>query len=758
MAGPFNHINHTSSLLGDSIKDVSVTRGSPLSPISSVNSMLSNSIGDMTSGGFNNSSSNLTLPSVDGQFSSFLIGNILEAMSLHDDIKETENHSCSCGDGVAASSYCRDCKDYLCQRCVSAHYRVRLTKDHIIVKAEQKENNVEQHRQMPYLLSPPCENQNYCTSHANEVLRLFCDSCSVAICNQCTVFQHSGHNFQYLKDAVEDSKTATISLLSDAKNDLRSLEKSILDIQLLIDRVIGRSKLVVTDVHSMTHKHMMALEQRERDLIEKIEKIKLAKCQILTSQIDRLQQSASSLKTTIEDVKETLDSGEALEILKAKQKMETGLLNISRFCVTTIPHDDDVIMFVQPEPGLLHAFTSLGNVKSSVSAQHSLLSKDGGPANTVLCGTNASFTIHARDHAGAPRHIGGDVFEILIRRPDSSTFRADVLDSGEGRYRFCFPAVQEGKYTVSAWCRGLPVCDSPFNLLVKRNINYSSRAAAGTPILTFGKEGSKDGELCRPWGICCDAQGHLIVADRSNNRLQIFNYDGSFHHKFGTSGSRPGQFDRPAGVTVNKQGQIIVADKDNHRIQIFCFDGTFVGMFGERGSKSGQFNYPWDVAVNSVGMIAVTDTRNHRIQLFSPDGTFLHKYGFEGALWKHFDSPRGVAFSHDRIIVTDFNNHRLVIIEPDLQSARYLGSEGNQALQFLRPQGVAIDEEGNIVVADSRNHRIQVFTPTGGLIAVFGGANTTNGSALMDRPSGVTVTPHGHIAVVDFGNNRVIVF
>uniref|UniRef100_H2ZGV8 B box-type domain-containing protein n=1 Tax=Ciona savignyi TaxID=51511 RepID=H2ZGV8_CIOSA len=209
MAGSFNHINHNNaiSLLGDSVNDVSATQESPMSPISSVSSILSGPIGDL-SGAFTNSSNNLSLPSVDGQLSSFLIGNILEAMSMQDDIKE-ENHSCNCGDGVEASSYCRDCKEYLCQRCVSAHYRVRLTKDHAIIKADQRNFNIDQQRQMPYLLSPPCENQNYCTSHTNEVLRLFCDSCSVAICNQCTVFQHSGHNFQYLKDAVEDSKTAT---------------------------------------------------------------------------------------------------------------------------------------------------------------------------------------------------------------------------------------------------------------------------------------------------------------------------------------------------------------------------------------------------------------------------------------------------------------------------------------------------------------------------------------------------------------------
>lgn len=84
----------------------------------------------------------------------------------------------------------------------------------------------------------------------------------------------------------------------------------------------------------------------------------------------------------------------------------------------------------------------------------------------------------------------------------------------------------------------------------------------------FGTEGDADGQLCRPWGVCCDRNGQIIVADRSNNRVQVFNSNGSFSHKFGTQGSGPGQFDRPAGVAVDNQERIIVADKDNHRIQV----------------------------------------------------------------------------------------------------------------------------------------------------------------------------------------------
>ena len=75
-------------------------------------------------------------------------------------------------------------------------------------------------------------------------------------------------------------------------------------------------------------------------------------------------------------------------------------------------------------------------------------------------------------------------------------------------------------------------------------------------------------KLCRPWGVACDRFGHIVVGDRSNNRIQIYGEDGTFIRMFGKQGRDLGEFDRPAGIAIDKHRRIIVADKDNHRIQV----------------------------------------------------------------------------------------------------------------------------------------------------------------------------------------------
>lgn len=112
--------------------------------------------------------------------------------------------------------------------------------------------------------------------------------------------------------------------------------------------------------------------------------------------------------------------------------------------------------------------------------------------------------------------------------------------------------------------RGRPIPSANFPVVVK-----SGRSGPPQSALTvIGEYGDVEENLCRPWGVACDSEGRIIIADRSNNRIQIFNPDGTCARKFGSHGTQPGQFDRPAGVAVDCKKRIIVADKDNHRIQV----------------------------------------------------------------------------------------------------------------------------------------------------------------------------------------------
>ena len=61
----------------------------------------------------------------------------------------------------------------------------------------------------------------------------------------------------------------------------------------------------------------------------------------------------------------------------------------------------------------------------------------------------------------------------------------------------------------------------------------------------------------------------LMVCDAGNNRVQVFEMSGKFVTKFGSEGSERGEFDCPGCIASLSDGRIVVSDKDNHRVQIF---------------------------------------------------------------------------------------------------------------------------------------------------------------------------------------------
>jgi DNA-binding beta-propeller fold protein YncE len=62
---------------------------------------------------------------------------------------------------------------------------------------------------------------------------------------------------------------------------------------------------------------------------------------------------------------------------------------------------------------------------------------------------------------------------------------------------------------------------------------------------------------------------------------------------------------------------------------------------------------------------------------------------------------------------------RVLIFKPSFEFIRSFGSRGRQRGQFEDPSGIAIDREGNLIIADTGNHRIQRFLPSGEFLSEF---------------------------------------
>jgi tripartite motif-containing protein 2/3/tripartite motif-containing protein 71 len=168
---------------------------------------------------------------------------------------------------------------------------------------------------------------------------------------------------------------------------------------------------------------------------------------------------------------------------------------------------------------------------------------------------------------------------------------------------------------------------------------------------------------------------------------------------------------------------------------------------------------PWGVAVNRRGEIIVSEGGSaHCISIFSPTGEKLRSFGSRGSGYGQFNSTRGVAVDDDgNILVADKDNHRIQKFAPDGRFILSVGKEGSNPLKFSQPMSVAIHPlNKRVYIADYGNHRIQILNPDLTFSSSFRSLGSGNGH--FQKLWDVAFDSTGNVYVTDFGNNLIQVF
>ncbi len=201
-------------------------------------------------------------------------------------------------------------------------------------------------------------------------------------------------------------------------------------------------------------------------------------------------------------------------------------------------------------------------------------------------------------------------------------------------------------------------------------------------------------------------------------------------------------------------------------------------VWGQVGTEPGAFNHPHGVAVGPDGNVYVVDTDNYRVEVFGPDSAFLRQWGSQCNLETghgctdpdgsgplelgdgQFQEPWGIAVGPDgRVYVADTWNHRIQVFDSEGNFVTKWGSYGQTDSPlplFYGPRDVAVDASGNVLVTDTGNKRVMVFDPDGNFVHQWGGPGAVGG--FFEEPVGIAVGPDGNIYVADTWNQRVQVF
>ena len=177
------------------------------------------------------------------------------------------------------------------------------------------------------------------------------------------------------------------------------------------------------------------------------------------------------------------------------------------------------------------------------------------------------------------------------------------------------------------------------------------------------------------------------------------------------------------------------------------------------------FSAPRDIATAPDGSLYLADSRNHRIVHLDADGLYLNSWGTYGNVIDgeipggRLNEPWGVAVGQDGMVyVADTWNHRIQVFTPAGQFVRMWSSfDVNGSLDgFWGPRGIAVDSQNRVFVTDTGKQRVVIFDAEGNYLSQFGGLGLEAGK--LDEPVGIEIAPDGKVYIADTWNYRVQVF
>ena len=334
--------------------------------------------------------------------------------------------------------------------------------------------------------------------------------------------------------------------------------------------------------------------------------------------------------------------------------------------------------------------------------------------------------------------------------------------------------------------------DSPTPVSVTDNGDkgggYEKKAPGVIPSLTIGTEGVKPGCFHSPLGVAVDYEGNVYVSDTGNSRVQKFTYDSKekkyvYVNAYGKRGSDIGELDKPYGIAV-WDGFLYVADNQNSRITKIDSSGQFLSAKGNDGDELGEFHHPVGLSFDLEGNLFVADSGNDRVQkvgyeglennnaysksgaidrytgtmpINNPWNTHFPKYN-EGPNTGQFKNPWDVLpLPSGDVLVLDTKNHRVQRFGPHGDFIDQWGQVGREEGQFQYPTFAAIDQFGSVIISDTGNHRMEKFSQDGEFQVSWGEGGYLDGQ--FNQPHGIAVCPRtGYIFIADTENHRVQVF
>ncbi len=631
--------------------------------------------------------------------------------------KATESAKTQCGncEEERATGYCRECQDFLCEKCQAHHQALKKTRSHHIINLQEFQQEFITAKKT----TPTCE------KHPQTELRIYCDTCKELICYDCTIQLHKDHNYDPVTDVFPKHREELVSSLKPLKHKLDKVQQALKVFDNLAKDIHDQKVTLKADIHKEIDEQHRLLDQRKTQLVGELETLTKQKLEALATQKECVEMTKVKLTSCLEYAEGAIKIGTQYQVLEMKAPVLEIIEQIST------EFDQDCLC---PKIDFTALITQ--DKKQLTKLSQSYLKLYSGSRDASVNGDLKKATINQI----AQFELSIDTYpslvvDAMVTHCQSRTVINYQIVKSNNKYQITYTPTKRGIHEINLTINGTHVRGSPFTVVAMPQPH------------TLGVPSKVISNLKRPWGVAVNSKGHVIVAEYTSGRIMIYDKNYEQIQTFDSRGNAS------AGVTIDGDDNIYVSDREKHNVQKFTANGQFLSAVGTKGNQRLQFNAPCGLSYNNTNdKVYVSDNFNNRVQVLNTDLTFhsiINTIGLKQTADISFDSV-GNAY------IANFNAHNVMVCDSNGKLLRKFGTKGNGPRQLSYPLGITVSNTDTVYVAEMSGNRISIFKTNGEFIHSIGSKGTKEGE--FSGPAGIAIDSEGHIVVTDRESGRIQVF
>ena len=429
-----------------------------------------------------------------------------------------------------AVAFCRQCTDFICAECKTLHGKLKVFAGHDVATLKELKKGGANH---VLLKEPPLPK---CPKH-DKTMKIFCFDCKCLICRDCTLIDHKGHSYNFLKEcAIEARKT-----LHDSLTPLRRVQANIAGANKKLagtkTQVGSQGEEVCKSVVQCFRQLKAILEQREAELVKKVLTLAKEKKDALTAQMMGLQMAQTEIQSLVEFVERNVENTSDQDLMgiltQLQSKVKEGEKRHEQLSLDPVTTADLAYL----SPSLKAIPRDLGEVY-----QQTIPAILGEIECTCQLGEMMQVTIAASTAQSADIHA-----QLQSLAFPASSVQADVVGKGAGVYHITYIPRVRGRHSLTVKVNGQHIAESPFRVFVKIHPTQ-----LGPPVGTITG-------VNKPYGIAITSKQQLLVAEDRGEKITVRERDGKTLQTIQNEKMR-----NPSGVATGPNGAIYVTDEKAH--------------------------------------------------------------------------------------------------------------------------------------------------------------------------------------------------